>query len=59
MSNPTGTNESVEFRVMPNGDGRWYWEIILGRDVITRGLSDNEPSACQEASQAARKRELI
>src|SRR5262245_31510150 len=34
----------VEFRVMPSGDGRWYWEVIVGRTVVKRGVADNEPS---------------
>jgi len=45
---------------MPNGDGRWYWEVIQGgRAVIMRGVADDEPSACKEASNAARKQNLI
>ena len=61
MSNASGAfDKDVEFRIMPNGDGRWYWEVIQGgRAVITRGVADNEPSACQEASDAARKQNLI
>jgi len=38
---------NVEFRIMPSGNGRWYWEIVIeGHEVETRGLSDNEPAAC-------------
>jgi hypothetical protein len=51
---------NVEFRIMPSGNGRWYWEIVTdGYKVITRGLSDDEPTACQQASDAARKAKLI
>jgi hypothetical protein len=61
MSGASGAfDRDVEFRIMPNGDGRWYWEVIQGgRAVVTRGVADNEPSACQEASAAARKQNLI
>ena len=54
--------ENVEFRVMPSGDGRWYWEVIVfhsGPVVIARGVTDSEPAACKEASEAARKAKLI
>ena len=54
--------ESLEFRVMPSGDGRWYWEVIVSRSgpaVIARGVADSEPAACKEASEAARKAQLI
>jgi hypothetical protein len=52
--------DSVEFRVMPSGDGRWYWEVIIrDRTVIARGVADTEPAASNEASEAARKNHLI
>jgi len=54
--------ENVEFRVMPSGDGHWYWEVIVshsGPAVIARGMADSEPAACKEASEAARKAQLI
>jgi hypothetical protein len=52
--------ENVEFRVMPSGEGRWYWEVIApGPTVIARGVADSEPAACKEASEAPRKAELI
>ena len=47
---------------MPNGerDSRWYWEVIIGGGtVVTRGVADTEPAACQEASAAARTAKLI
>jgi hypothetical protein len=44
---------------MPSGEGRWYWEIVRDRQVIMRGISDDEPSACREAGDAARKAKLI
>jgi hypothetical protein len=54
------TDPNVEFRILPSGNGSWYWEVIQGqRTVINRGLADNEPAACQEASQAARQAKLI
>ena len=55
MSN---TEPGVEFRIMPSGgrDSRWYWEVVIrGRTVVTRGLADTEPEACQKVSDAARK----
>ncbi len=61
-SNTVGdnTDRAVEFRIMPSGNGRWYWEVITGgRRVITRGLADTEPAACQEAGDAARAANLI
>ena len=57
-----GNTPGVEFRIMPNGerDSRWYWEVIIGgRTVVTRGVADTEPAACQEASAAARTAKLI
>ena len=52
--------KDIEFRVMPSGADGWYWEIIRdGREVITRGVADSEPAACQEASDAAREAKLI
>jgi hypothetical protein len=54
--------ENLEFRVMPSGDGRWYWEVIVSHsapEVIARGLADSEPAACKEANEAARKAKLI
>jgi hypothetical protein len=45
---------------MPSGYGGWYWEVIRdGNNVIVRGVADDEPTACQEASDAARKAKLI
>jgi hypothetical protein len=55
MAETTG----VEFRVMPSGDGRWYWEVIVERSVVKRGVADNERAACQEASEAAHEAKLI
>jgi hypothetical protein len=45
---------------MPNGDdGRWYWEVISGKEVIARGVAATEPDACREAHDAGRKANLI
>ena len=53
-------DQNIEFRIMPSGDGRWYREVIKdGRTIITRGVADNEPDACKEASEAARQAGLI
>jgi hypothetical protein len=55
-----GTETSLEFRIMPSGDGQSYWEVVTGgNNVMTRGVADNEPAACQEATEAARKAKLI
>jgi hypothetical protein len=52
--------DKVEFRVMPSGDGRWYWEVITpGPTVIARGVADTEAASCQQAREAARKAKLI
>ena len=57
MSKP---QEDVEFRIMPSGDGRWYWEVLTHRnEVVCRGVADTEPVACEQASEAARKAKLI
>ena len=51
---------NIEFRIMPNGDGRWYWEVVQnGRDVKLRGLAHNEPDACKDAAAEARKANLL
>jgi hypothetical protein len=45
---------------MPSGNGGWYWEVIAdAHSVVTRGVAHTEPAACQEASDAARKAEVI
>ena len=53
------TAKDVEFRIMPSGDGRWYWEVISAKDVIARGVADTEPAACAAAHDAGRKANLI
>ena len=51
---------NVEFRIMPSGDGAWYWEVITQRTtIVSRGVADNQPAASSQASDAARKAELI
>jgi hypothetical protein len=56
----TINHPSVEFRIMQNGDGRWYWEVIKdAREVVRRGVADTEPDACQDASDAARRAKLL
>ena len=45
---------------MPNGDSRWYWEVIAdGGRVVGRGISETEPAACLAASDAAKQAKLI
>ena len=42
---------NVEFRIMPSGNGGWYWEVIAdAHSVVTRGVAHTEPAACQEAA---------
>jgi hypothetical protein len=49
----------VEFRIMPSGNGRWYWEVIAhSRSVVSRGLAGTHSAASEEASEAARKAKL-
>jgi hypothetical protein len=56
----SNASKNIEFRIMPSGEGRWYWELIQGaRQVITRGIADNEPDACKEAGDAAHQAKLI
>jgi hypothetical protein len=59
MRRPFSPND-MEFRIMPNGDGRWYWEVLIDRnDVMARGVADFEPDACKQAADAARRAKLI
>jgi hypothetical protein len=50
---------STGSRIMPSGDGGWYWEVINLKEVIARGVADTEPDACEQAGDAARKAGLI
>jgi hypothetical protein len=50
----SSANGEMECRVMPSGDGCWYWEVILGHEVLARGVADTEPQASEEANEAAR-----
>jgi len=43
---------------MPNGDG-WYWEVVSAKDVIARGVAENQQAACKEAHHAAMERGLV
>ena len=44
----------VEFRIVPSGDGGWYWEVIAdARSAISRGLAIARVQHSQEASEAA------
>jgi hypothetical protein len=54
-----GTRKDVEFRIMPSGDGRWYWRSSARKNVIARGIADDELNACTAASDAARQADLI
>jgi hypothetical protein len=53
------TRKDVEFRIIPSGHPRWYWEVVSDKDVIARGIANNEPDACKVASDAARQADLI
>jgi hypothetical protein len=56
----SGTDINVELRIMPSGDGCWYWEVVKdGRIVIKRGVADTQPGACQDANAAAQDAKLI
>ena len=60
MTTAVKNQMDIEFRVMPNGDGRWYWEVLKDtQNVMMRGIADTEPAACQAAGDAARKAKLI
>ncbi len=50
---------NIELRIMPSGDGGWYWEVINLKEVIARDVADTEPDACEQAADAARKAGLI
>ena len=51
---------NVECRIMRNGGGCWYWEVIhVVRTVVMRGIAEAEPAARQEADEAARQIKLI
>jgi hypothetical protein len=40
-------------RIMPSGDGHWYWEVVLGgNEVVWRGVSDTEDGAGEDAAAA-------
>jgi hypothetical protein len=44
--------ENVELRVMPSGNGSWYWEVITpGPTVNARGVADtlSQPRANKPA----------
>ena len=48
----------VEFRIMPSGDGGWYWEVIAdARSAISRGLAIARVQHSQEASEAAKAKQ--
>jgi hypothetical protein len=57
--NKVNADETVELRIMPGGNGDWYWELIHNGRVITRGVADDEPTACKEVGDAAREAKLI
>src|SRR5690242_18687746 len=43
----------VEYRIMPSGDGHWYWEIVADEnEVLTRGVSDTTDAAAEDAKAA-------
>jgi len=50
-SSRNNVSSNIEFRVMPSGDGHWYWEIVRGgQQVIMCGVADSEPAACKEVT---------
>jgi hypothetical protein len=51
----------VEFRIMPCGnDQQWYWEVIYeDHSIVSRGLAETQGAAHKEATDAARKANLI
>ena len=55
------TNDAdVELRLMPSGNGCWYWEVLTdGRKVVKRGVADTEPAACHDAHEAAQTANLV
>ena len=53
------TPTDLEIRIMPSGEGRWYWEVVSAHDVIARGVAETEPAACQEAHEASQKADLV
>src|SRR6185503_18103279 len=43
----------VEYRIMPSGDGHWYWEIVADEnEVLKRGVSDTADAAAEDAKAA-------
>jgi hypothetical protein len=35
----SNNSNNLEFRIIPNGDGRWYWEVLRdGRDARKANL---------------------
>ena len=46
--------KDVEFRIMPSGDGGWYWEVIAdARKGHQPWAGYSQSAASQEASAAA------
>jgi hypothetical protein len=44
----------LSYRVSANGPaGDWYWELISGRDIISRGLAPTKRQARAGALKAA------
>ena len=43
----------MEYRIMPSGDGHWYWEIVADEnEVLKRGVSDTADAAAGDAKAA-------
>jgi hypothetical protein len=60
MSRRKTIANNIEFRIMPSGDGSWYWEVIEdGRSIVQRGVASTQPGACAEAHAAAETAGLI
>jgi hypothetical protein len=49
----SSAKQSVNCRVMPSGDGHWYWEVVRDRGVVGRGIAATESMAFEEANRAS------
>ena len=47
-------SHSIEYRILENGPG-WYWEVMLDREIVARGVADSQKDACTQAAAAEKK----